>query len=296
MTEQAPRAFSEEDRRRLLAYQRAEITEHHIYSHLARLVRSPENRAVLEQIAADELRHSHRWREHTGQEVMPDRVKVWWYSLISRVFGFTFGLKLMERGEEGAQDHYASFGAAPPEAEVIAREESRHEEALIALLDEERLRYIGSIVLGLNDALVELTGALAGLTLALQNTRLIAMTGAITGIAAALSMAASEYLSTKSEESARDPFRASIYTGIAYVLTVLVLILPYLVLTNYYLCLACTLAAAVLIIGFFNYYISVAKDLPFRPRFLEMAGLSLGVAALSFGVGFLLRSLFGIEV
>lgn len=291
-----PLTLTEEERRRLLAYQKAEITEHHIYTRLARTLRSSENRAILERIAADELRHYHRWREHTGQDVAPDRLKVWWYCLISRVLGFTFGIKLMERGEEGAQDNYASFGTALPEAETIAREESEHEEALIALLDEERLRYTGSIVLGLNDALVELTGALAGLTLALQNTRLIAMTGAITGIAAALSMAASEYLSTKTEETIKNPFRAALYTGIAYIATVLVLIMPYLVLTNYYVCLACTLAAAVLIIGFFNYYVSVAKDLPFRRRFLEMAGLSLGVATLSFGLGFLLRAVFGIEV
>jgi VIT1/CCC1 family predicted Fe2+/Mn2+ transporter len=285
----------EEERQQLLAYQKAEIPEPHIYTRLARIIRPPENKAILERIAADELRHYHRWREHTGQDVRPDRLKVWWYGLISRVLGFTFGIKLMERGEEGAQDNYASFGAALPEAETIAREEGEHEEALIALLDEERLRYTGSIVLGLNDALVELTGALAGLTLALQNTRLIAMTGAITGIAATLSMAASEYLSTKSEETTKNPLRAALYTGVAYVVTVLVLILPYLVLTNYYVCLACTLAAAVLIIGFFNYYVSVAKDLPFKRRFLEMAGLSLSVATLSFGIGFILRAMFGIE-
>lgn len=88
------------------------------------------------------------------------------------------------------------------------------------------------MVLGLNDALVELTGVLAGLTLALQNTRLVAMTGFITGIAASLSMSASEYLSAKSEEGPQDPLKASIYTGSAYVLTVLFLIFPYLLFTN----------------------------------------------------------------
>jgi len=151
-------------------------------------------------------------------------------------------------------------------------------------------------VLGLSDALVELTGALAGLTLALQNTKLIAMTGSITGIAAALSMAASEYLSTKAEKTVKNPLRASLYTGVAYLITVLLLILPYLVATNYYLCLACSLALAVLIIALFNYYISVAKDEPFRRRFLEMAGLSLGVAAFSFVVGLVMRVFLGVEI
>ena len=152
------------------------------------------------------------------------------------------------------------------------------------------------LVLGLNDALAELTGVLAGLTLALQDTKLIALTGSITGIAAALSMATSEYLSTKSEETVKNPPRASIYTGVAYLVTVLLLILPYLVIKNYYLCLVCTLVGAVLIIAVFNYYISVAKDEPFKSQFFEMAALSLGVAGFSFLVGYLMRTFFGIEV
>ncbi len=288
--------INKELRGRLLVYQKNEITEHHIYQRLAKTIRSPENKQVLERIAADELRHYRSWRRYTQQDLEPDRLKVWWYYLVSRIFGFTFGIKLMERGEEDAQDSYEQLREAIPEAATIIHDEGAHEEALIKLLDEERLRYVGSIVLGLNDALVELTGVLAGLTLALQNTRMIALTGSITGIAAALSMGASEYLSTKSEATIKNPLRASIYTGGAYIITVLTLILPYLVLQNFYVCLGCTLAAAVLIIAFFNYYTSVAQDAPFRSRFLEMAGLSLGVAALSFLVGFALRAFLGIEV
>lgn len=289
-------SLTEELRQKLLAFQKNEITEHRIYGQLARTIKSPENRRVLEKIAQDELQHYHRWRSYTQQDVPADSLKVRKYCWISRIFGFTFGVKLMERGEEGAQDAYGQLRELIPDAEAIAHEEEQHEEALLQMLDEERLRYTGSMVLGLNDALVELTGALAGLTLALQNTRLIALTGSITGIAAALSMAASEYLSTKAEKTAKDPLRASVYTGVAYLLTVLLLILPYLLLTNYYLCLACTLAGAVLIIALFNYYISVARDEPFRRRFLEMAGLSLSVAAFSFLIGFLLRAFLGVEV
>ncbi len=288
--------ISQELREQLLVYQKNEITEHHIYQRLARAIKSPENRRVLGKIADDELRHYRAWRSYTEQDVEPDKLKIWRYYLISRIFGFTFGVKLMEAGEEDAQDSYEQLPGTIPEAEAIIRDENEHENALIELLDEERLRYIGSIVLGLNDALVELTGALAGLTLALQDTKLIALTGSITGIAAALSMGASEYLSTKSEETAKNPVRASIYTGGAYVVTVLILILPYLILENFYVCLGCTLTAAVLIIAFFNYYISVAQDVPFKRRFLEMAGLSLGVTALSFLVGLLIRTFLGVDV
>jgi VIT1/CCC1 family predicted Fe2+/Mn2+ transporter len=288
--------LSQELQAQLLVFQQNEITEHHIYTKLAKTASPAENRRVLEQIADDELRHSQHWSKYTRQEVKPDKFKVWKYYWISRIFGITFGLKLMERGEEQVQDSYEHLRPWIKEVEAIIHDEDKHEEALLALLDEERLRYVGSIVLGLNDALVELTGALAGLTLALQDTRLIALSGTITGIAAALSMAASEYLSTKSEETGKEPFKASIYTGVTYIVTVLVLIWPYLFLQNYYLCLAWALTAAVLIVALFNYYISVVKDEPFRKRFLEMAGVSLGVAGLSFLIGYIARIALGIEI
>ncbi len=109
-------------------------------------------------------------------------------------------------------------------------------------------------------------------------------------------MGASEYLSTKSEQTDRSPVKASLYTGVVYILTVLALILPYLVLSNHYVSLVCTLATAILIIALFNYYNAIARSEPFQPRFLEMAGLSLGVAAFSFLVGLFLRTLLGVDI
>ncbi len=229
-------------------------------------------------------------------DVNPDKLKIWKYFLISKIFGITFGIKLLERGEKQAQLTYEEISKSLPEAQSVIKDENEHERQLINLIDEERLRYIGSMVLGLNDALVELTGALAGFTFALQNTQLIAVTGLITGIAASLSMAASEYLSVKSEGGAQNPFKAAVYTGITYVLTVLFLILPYLIFTNLYFCLSITIFNAILVIFIFTFYISVARDISFRKRFFEMALISLGIAALTFSIGFLIRGFLNIEV
>lgn len=275
----------------LRKHQLSEITEHHIYLQLAARQRDANNRDVLERIAADEKRHAELWQRHTGEMIAPDWDKVRRHVWICRLLGLTFGAKLMERGEDRAQQAYGELPASIGEAEAIRHDEAAHEQALLNMIDEERLRYVGSIVLGLNDALVELTGALAGLTLALRNTRLIAMTGCITGIAAAFSMAASEYLSTKTEGEQKHPVKAAVYTGVAYILTVVLLILPYLLLPNYLFALGCTLAIALAIIAAFNYYISMARDQPFGRRFAEMASLSLSVAGISFLVGFLLRGL-----
>jgi vacuolar iron transporter family protein len=280
----------------ILRLQKNEITEFRIYSRLARTAASDENRAVLRQIAEDEWRHYEEWRQHTHRDVKPDRFKIWWYALLGRVLGITFALRLMELGEEGAQGHYGKLIAEVPEAGAILRDEDRHEETLLDMLDEEGLRYTGSIVLGLSDALVELTGALAGLTLALQDTALIAITASITGIAASMSMAASEYLSTKTEGLSRSPRRAALYTGMAYVFTVIVLVLPYFLIGNHYVSLLVSLIVAVLIIAAFNYYVSIAKGEPFRKRFLEMTLLSLSIAGVSFVIGYLIRLFFDVDV
>jgi VIT1/CCC1 family predicted Fe2+/Mn2+ transporter len=152
------------------------------------------------------------------------------------------------------------------------------------------------VVLGLNDALVELTGALAGLTLAFRDVQVIALSGLVTGIAASFSMGASEYLSTRSEDTDKNPVKAAVYTFIAYIVTVALLILPYLLLDNKFVCLGIALAVSVTIIAVFNFYLSVAKDQPFAKRFFEMAGLSLGVAALSFLIGFLISNWLGVNI
>ena len=288
--------LSEDIRKKVLLFQQTEITEHHIYKRLAEKIKSPENAKIVAQIAADELRHYEGLKKYSGQDVQPNWATMWKYYLISRLFGFTFGIKLMELTEKGVQKDYDEIIAALPETAAFKREEEIHEERLVAMLDEERLQYAGSVVLGLNDALVELTGALAGLTLALQNVKLIALSGLITGIAASMSMAASEYLSTRSEVTAKNPVRAAIYTGIAYICTVSLLVLPYLLFENYYLDLAIALTTAVIIIAVFNYYISIAQGVSFRERFLEMAGLSLGVALFSFILGYFIRVWLGVKI
>lgn len=286
--------ISPEIRQELLKAQKTEATEHLVYSSIAKFIKDENNRKIVEEIGADEKRHSEIWKAYTGKDVQPNRFVVGFYTLISRLLGLSFGLKLMERGEERAQVNYELIAEVIPEARGVIQDEDSHEEKLLNMLDEEALVYAGSVVLGLNDALVELTGALAGLTLAFRDVNTIALSGLVTGIAASLSMAASEYLSTGSEDTEKNPVRASIYTGIAYVVTVALLILPFLLLHNAYLALGISIATSVAIIALFNFYISVAKDLPFARRFFEMAGLSLSVAAFSFLVGFLLSNVFGV--
>ena len=276
--------------------QKNEITEYHIYTKLSGYIKDEHNSKVLKQIARDELSHYDTLKTFTGTDEKPSIFKIFFYTLVSLIFGITFGVKLMEKGEESAEKLYGKLGKRIKEIEEIAKDEDRHEKELLDIIEEERLKFVGSMVLGLNDALVELTGTLAGLTFALKNTRLIALAGLITGIAASFSMAASEYLSTRAEEENAHALKSSLYTGGAYIFTVICLVFPYLVFANYIVSLAFTIVAAILIILVFNFYISVAKDLSFKKRFLEMASISLGVALISFIIGYFIRLFLGVDV
>lgn len=288
--------MDEKIKKKILAMQQSELNEHIIYRMLSRSVKDSHNREVLGRIAEDELKHHNLWKEYTKVDVRPNKFIIYKYYLIARILGLTFGVKLMEAREQNAQVAYNDIATFVPDAKNIEKEEIEHERQLLNLIDEERLKYIGSMVLGLNDALVELTGALAGLTLALKNTRLVATVGLITGIAASFSMATSEYLSTKSESDGKNPLKASVYTGLAYILTVLCLIFPFLLFQNIYFCLGFTLLNALIIIFIFNFYISIAKDISFKKRFSEMALISLGIAALTFVIGFFIRKFLHIDI
>jgi len=289
--------FSDSQRATLRAQLRNELTEALVYDALAKRQPAGPNRDLLSRIATDERNHAKQLSALLGEEGRANSAKALWSVSIARLFGLTFGLKLMEKGEGRAGDAYRAFSGNLPQLITIAAEEDAHETALLAMLDDERLNYMGAIVLGLNDALVELTGALAGFTFALNGSRLIAITGLITGLAAAMSMAASAFLSARADGGTTDrhPGKTACYTGIAYVLTVCVLILPYLVVPNVKVALALMLAAALTIIALFNFYLSVAKDAPFRKSFLEMAGISTFVAAASFGIGYALNHTLGVN-
>ncbi|MBI4137434.1 VIT1/CCC1 transporter family protein [Candidatus Roizmanbacteria bacterium] len=282
----------------ILRAQKNEQTEYEIYTKLSALSKEESNKKLFARIAAEEKSHYKFWKTYTKQAIKPNGFIVILYLVIARIFGVTFATKLMEKGEQDAQELYKKIKTEVPEAKRIISDEEEHEEKLLKLINEERLSYVGSIVLGLNDALVELTGALAGLTLALQNARLVAVAGLITGIAASLSMAASEYLSVKSEQTQnhKKPLTSAIYTGITYLITVTILISPYFLLAHLYVALATSLVCALLIILFFTFYASIAQDVPFWKRFLEMAALSLGVATLTFIIGYVVRNILHIEI
>ncbi len=291
--------FSDRELAELKKAQQDELVGQQVYGKLAELTKDPHNSKILAKIANDEKEHAKVFRKYTQTDLKVDRFKVFFYVFVARAFGLTFGIKLQEKGEAATQKKYKQMFNAVPEIKKIIEDEEKHEAELINMINAEKLSYMSSIVLGLNDALVELTGALAGFTLSIRNSRIIALLGLITGISASLSMAASEYLSNKADpdpENREKAKRSALYTGIAYILTVIALVTPYFLHENYLFSFTMTIAVALFIIFVFNYYISVVNDYDFKKRFLEMASISIGVAALSSLIGFLVKTFLGFEL
>ena len=277
--------------------QQNELTESVIYKEIAKFAKGKENKEVLLRLSQEERAHYEIWKKYTGIEMKPQKAKIFRYKLIAKIFGFTFAVKLMEIGDEAAQEEYGLVAEEVEESTFIRQQEKEHEEALLEMLDEERLQYVGSMVLGLNDALVELTGSLAGFTFALQNTKLIALSGLIIGISATFSMASSEFLAARSE-GRDDALKSCSYTGTAYLITVILMNAPYLLFGpgGYIPALVCMLLIVILIIAGFTYYTSVAQGQPFKSRFWEMALISVGVAVVSFVVGILAKQFLGVDL
>lgn len=290
-------AISERALKTLTEMQQNEVDEHEIYKNIAAFVKDDNDRETLLRIADDEAAHAKVWEAYTGKKCTPRKMRVRFYTFIARLLGYTFALKKMEGGEDTASETYRQLIDEIPEADRIVKDEEEHEAKLLEMLDEERLQYVGAMVLGLNDALVELTGTLAGMAFALQNNRLVALSGLITGVSATFSMTASSYLSAKSEQ---DPnaIKSCAYTGIMYLITVVLLVAPYLLMPvdNFVAALVVMMITVALIILAFNYYISVAKSLNFKERFMEMLIISGSVAVLSFVVGLVVKAWLGIDI
>ena len=267
-----------------------------IYEFMAKKEKNEENKKILMQMSKDEKKHAEVWKNITKKNLKPSKLSILKFKVLTIIMGITFVIKTMQRKENLAQHEYEKMKEELPEAAKMLEDERRHEKELYNMIDEERLNYIGAMVLGLNDALVELTGAIAGVTFALANTKLVALTGIVTGISATFSMTASNYLAERADNNP-NALKSSIYTGVAYLITVALLVLPYLLLPTYMyiIAFAIMIATVIFIIMFFNYYISVAKEEPFLKNFVTMAIISLSVAVISYIIGILAKKLLGID-
>ena len=160
---------------------------------------------------------------------------------------------------------------------------------------KKNFEYTGALVLGMHDALVELSGIIAGLTFAIADRKIIIMTGAIAAVAASMSMAAANYQAQRADENPR-ALNAALYTGIMYIGTSTALLFPFAVIPNRFWALGMMGLIAVLIIFVFNCAIRHVSHRPFMKRFAEMLLICAGVATASFIIGSAAKYFIGVQI
>ena len=114
--------------------QQNELTESVIYEKIAKFAKGEENKKTLLRLSREEAAHNQIWKQYTGLTMKPQKLKVFFYTLIARVLGFTFAVKLMEHGEGNAQEEYALLAEEVPESLEIRHQEEEHEQALLEML------------------------------------------------------------------------------------------------------------------------------------------------------------------
>lgn len=148
-----------------------------------------------------------------------------------------------------------------------------------------------SIILGMHDAIVSLTGLIAGLFFAFTDTNIIVISCILSSITASLSMGAANYLAVKSFNR-KIALISAIYTGVAYITTCILLILPFFLIQNRTNALISVFIIAVLIILFFNRFFYTGMR--FYRHFFEMLTICTIVSITAFFIGDVASKIFGI--
>jgi len=282
------------------AYQ--QYRDYLIYKELEKRETIPEFKAVLQKLITHEKEDFDFWQKlATRKEFKISKLDLWKYRFMRRIFGLTFTARFLEHHEEEMITQYTNYLKGVEDEELrasierIIEHERFHEKELIGHIKEDKVEFMSNIVLGLNDGLIELTGALVGFSFALGSAAAVALTGTITGLAASLSMAASAYLQAQYEEG-KDAYKSAVFTGVAYVIVVVLLVAPFVITQNINTSLITMAIVIVLIISGMSLYTSVIFGRSFWGQFRQMLLLSVGVAIITFVLGSALKQLTGLDI
>jgi len=195
-----------------------------LYEELAREERDERTKRELERLAELEKRHAEFWRsvlERRGRKAPKpkvSRVTLFSVKLLRRVLGAGAVASLLEMGENSAIESYFQFlrefsGELDEEEVRILRrvilDEIEHERFFREEEERFHVEHIRDLILGMNDGLVELLGAVTGLS-AVYPTRptLVGVSGLVVGVAGALSMAIGAFISVRSQRQVKESVRS----------------------------------------------------------------------------------------
>ena len=181
-----------------------EESEARIYRYLARRAEGTD-REILLQVAEAEKRHQQHWRdmlgEHANVHVRPSMQSLV-LQFLAKNFGSVFILAMAQRAESRSP-----YAEDPDATEEMAADEAIHEEIIRALATNGREKLSGNFraaVFGANDGLVSNLALIMGITASGASSSMVLLSGIAGLLAGALSMAAGEFVSVRSQRELLD--------------------------------------------------------------------------------------------
>jgi VIT1/CCC1 family predicted Fe2+/Mn2+ transporter len=275
-----------------------EYSDSALYARLSKTV-NPDSpiRKVLEDLSATEQRHFEFWRKYVpSEQPRLARLKLYWILFLRRFLGLTFATRYLDRHESNVVQEYQGLARLIPEvdgpayAEMVA-DEREHEKAFAMKVESSAVRYISFVVLGLADALVEISGIHAGWLGLFEKTEIAGLAGVVAGGAASLAMASAAFAQAKQGFSGSARLSAT-YTGVSYFVTAIILATPYFLTSSMILALGTSLGLAVVILAITTWYSIVIQQKPFLRDFLEILAILFGTTILVFLLGSFVSSAF----
>ena len=266
-----------------------------LYDRLSKTVKSDSPFAsVLTELSATEHGHYEFWRRYVpGEEPKLGKLKLYWILFLRRFFGLTFATRYLDRHESKVVKEYQDLERLIPESDrpayvAMVEDEREHEKAFALKVESSAVRYISFVVLGLADALFEISGIHAG-SLGLFNvTELAGLAGIIAGGSASIAMAAAAFAQAKQgfKGSAR---LSAVYTGVSYFITAVFLATPYFLTSVMTVALGVSLAVAMVILVVTTWYSIVIQQKPFLRDFLENVGILFAATVILYLLGSIVK-------
>jgi VIT1/CCC1 family predicted Fe2+/Mn2+ transporter len=275
-----------------------EWSDYTLYERLSRTVDADSLFAeVLKKLSSTEHGHYEFWRKYVpGEEPKLERLKMYWILFLRRFFGLTFATRYLDRHEEKVVKEYQGLAGLIPESDKVAfdamvADEMEHEKAFALEAESSAVRYISFVVLGLADALVEISGIHAGWLGLFDKTEIAGLAGVIAGGAASMAMASAAFAQAKQgfKGSAR---LSAVYTGVSYFITALILATPYFLTPNMIEALASSLTLAVIILAITTWYSVVIQEKHFFKDFVEILIILFATTIIVFALGAIVSAYF----
>jgi VIT1/CCC1 family predicted Fe2+/Mn2+ transporter len=289
-------------------------------------VAPPDLRQTLDELIPVETRHLAFWQSFFGLRLTRldwgRRLKLAVLLAICRLFGapaMHLALEAIEvHGVRKYLQVWSRYGDQPLGSALreVLEDEFKHEDATVGADGERRISpaRIRNIFLGLNDGLVEILGAVSGFFAAFGKPGTVLIAGLTVAVAGALSMAAGAYAAVGSEaevrstEAARRRFLgeaapngearesalgSALLVGVSYLAGALVPVLP--VLFGARTALP-SLLAGVTVVVFVSTVLAFLSGMDVRRRIAINVVLVAAAVGVTYLIGTLTRTLFGIDV